>query len=111
MIEIHALTKRYGPTTAVSDLTFTVRPGTVTAFLGPNGAGKSTTTRMILGLDQPTSGSVLVNTWRPSGCAAATHDRCRQPLGCPLVRSGTRAARLVAGTGRAGAGGPLRPAT
>jgi ABC-2 type transport system ATP-binding protein len=61
MIEIRALTKRYGSTTAVSDLTFTVRPGTVTGFLGPNGAGKSTTMRMILGLDQPTSGSVTVN--------------------------------------------------
>ena len=51
MIEIHALTKRYGSTTAVADLTFTVQPGTVTGFLGPNGAGKSTTMRMILGLD------------------------------------------------------------
>jgi ABC-2 type transport system ATP-binding protein len=61
MIEIRALTKRYGSTTAVSDLTFTVQPGTVTGFLGPNGAGKSTTMRMILGLDQPTSGSVTVN--------------------------------------------------
>ena len=66
MIEIHALTKRYGATTAVSDLTFTVRPGTVTGFLGPNGAGKTTTMRMILGLDQPTSGSVTVNG-RPDG--------------------------------------------
>src|SRR5499427_7392243 len=48
-IEINALTKRYGATTAVSDLTFTVRPGVVTGFLGPNGAGKTTTMRMILG--------------------------------------------------------------
>ena len=61
MIEIDTLTKRYGPTTAVSDLTFTVRPGVVTGFLGPNGAGKTTTMRTILGLDDPTSGSVLVN--------------------------------------------------
>ena len=61
VIEIRALTKRYGRTTAVSDLTFTVRPGVVTGFLGPNGAGKSTTMRMILGLDEPTSGSVTVN--------------------------------------------------
>ena len=43
MIEIHELSKRYGPTTAVSDMTFTVRPGTVTGFLGPNGAGKPVT--------------------------------------------------------------------
>jgi ABC-2 type transport system ATP-binding protein len=70
MIEIRALTKRYGTTTAVSDLTFTVRPGTVTGFLGPNGAGKSTTMRMILGLDEPTSGSVLVNGRPPRGHAA-----------------------------------------
>ena len=65
MIEIRALTKRYGRTTAVSDLTFTVQPGVVTGFLGPNGAGKSTTMRMILGLDEPTSGSVTVNGGPP----------------------------------------------
>ena len=70
MIEIHALTKRYGSTTAVSDLTFTVRPGMVTGFLGPNGAGKSTTMRMILGLDEPTSGSVTVNGRPPRAHAA-----------------------------------------
>ena len=45
MIEAHQLTKRYGETTAVDRLDFTVRPGTVTGFLGPNGAGKSTTMR------------------------------------------------------------------
>ncbi|GGS20693.1 multidrug ABC transporter ATP-binding protein [Streptomyces aureoverticillatus] len=60
MIEVKDLTKRYGATTAVKDLTFTVRPGCVTGFLGPNGAGKSTTLRMILGLNDPTSGSVTV---------------------------------------------------
>jgi ABC-2 type transport system ATP-binding protein len=70
MIEIHALTKRYGRTTAVSDLTFTVQPGVVTGFLGPNGAGKSTTMRMILGLDEPTSGSVTVNGRPPRAHAA-----------------------------------------
>ena len=61
MIEARQLTKRYGDKIAVDDLTFTVRPGVVTGFLGPNGAGKSTTMRMILGLDAPTGGSVLVN--------------------------------------------------
>jgi ABC-2 type transport system ATP-binding protein len=74
MIEIHALTKRYGTTTAVRDLTFTVRPGTVTGFLGPNGAGKSTTMRMILGLDEPTSGSVTVNGRPPRAHAAPLHE-------------------------------------
>lgn len=60
MIEIRGLTKRYGGTLAVDDLTFDVRPGVVTGFLGPNGAGKSTTMRMILGLDHPTAGRALI---------------------------------------------------
>ncbi|MCW8101486.1 ABC transporter ATP-binding protein [Streptomyces tauricus] len=60
MIAATELTKRYGDKTVVSDLTFTVRPGTVTGFLGPNGAGKSTTMRMILGLDSPTRGTATV---------------------------------------------------
>ena len=61
MIEAINLTKRYGHKTAVDNISFTVKPGTVTGFLGPNGAGKSTTMRMIMGLDKPTSGTVTVN--------------------------------------------------
>ena len=61
MIEAIGLTKRYGTTLAVDNLSFTVPPGQVTGFLGPNGAGKSTTMRLILGLDAPASGSVTVN--------------------------------------------------
>jgi ABC-2 type transport system ATP-binding protein len=61
MIEARGLTKFYGARAAVSDLSFTVRPGIVTGFLGPNGAGKSTTMRLILGLDAPTAGDVRVN--------------------------------------------------
>ncbi|MGK5520135.1 ATP-binding cassette domain-containing protein [Micromonospora sp. URMC 107] len=61
MIELNALTRRYGRTTAVDDLTLSVRPGYVTGFLGPNGAGKSTTLRMIIGLTAPTSGTVTVD--------------------------------------------------
>ena len=60
MIEATGLTKRYGATVAVDDLSFTAPPGQVTGFLGPNGAGKSTTMRLILGLDAPDSGSVTV---------------------------------------------------
>ena len=59
-IEACELTKRFGGTTAVDALSFTVSPGRVTGFLGPNGAGKSTTLRMILGLDTPDSGTALV---------------------------------------------------
>ncbi len=61
MIEAVGLTKRYGKTVAVDDLTFTVQAGRVTGFLGPNGAGKSTTMRMILGLDAPTAGGVRID--------------------------------------------------
>ncbi len=61
MIEAQHLTKRYGKAVAVDQACFAVQPGRVTGFLGPNGAGKSTTMRMILGLDTPSSGSVLVN--------------------------------------------------
>ncbi|WP_030243136.1 ABC transporter ATP-binding protein [Streptomyces sp. NRRL S-350] len=65
MIEAIELTKRHGrgtaARTAVDRLTFTVRPGTVTGFLGPNGAGKSTTLRLVLGLNDPTAGSVTVD--------------------------------------------------
>jgi ABC-2 type transport system ATP-binding protein len=61
MIEVRGLTKRYGRTLAVDDLSFTVQPGVVTGFLGPNGAGKTTTMRLILGLDQPSAGTVTVD--------------------------------------------------
>jgi ABC-2 type transport system ATP-binding protein len=60
MIEVRELTKRYGSTTAVDRLSFTVGPGAVTGFLGPNGSGKSTTMRVILGLDAPSRGDALV---------------------------------------------------
>ena len=61
MIEANGLTKNYGEKRAVDNLSFTIQPGAVTGFLGPNGSGKSTTMRLILGLDAPTSCTVLVN--------------------------------------------------
>ncbi|HEX3395042.1 MAG TPA: ATP-binding cassette domain-containing protein [Acidimicrobiales bacterium] len=61
MIEAVGVTKRYGSTLAVNDLSFAARSGVVTGFLGPNGAGKSTTMRMIVGLDAPDAGRVTVN--------------------------------------------------
>jgi ABC-2 type transport system ATP-binding protein len=57
MITVENLTKRYRGTTAVSDVSFSCAPGTITGFLGPNGAGKSTTLRMLTGLTTPTSGT------------------------------------------------------
>jgi ABC-2 type transport system ATP-binding protein len=59
VIEVQGLTKRFGRTVAVDDLSFTVRPGRVTGFLGPNGSGKSTTMRCMVSLDRPQAGSTL----------------------------------------------------
>ncbi|MPZ82626.1 MAG: ATP-binding cassette domain-containing protein [Actinophytocola sp.] len=61
MIDITGLTKKFGRTNAVDDLSFTVRPGHVTDFLGPTGAGKSTTTRVLLGLSRPTAGTATID--------------------------------------------------
>ena len=61
MIELVGLTKVFGSTRAVDELTCTIEPGVVTGFLGPNGAGKTTTMRMILGLDRPTSGTATID--------------------------------------------------
>lgn len=60
MIEAIGLSKRYGTTLAVDNLTFAVPPGQVTGFLGPNGAGKTTTLRLLLGLATPTGGEARV---------------------------------------------------
>ena len=61
MITVEHLSKRYGTHSAVSDVSFSCAPGTVTGFLGPNGAGKSTTMRMITGLTPPTAGHATVD--------------------------------------------------
>ncbi|WP_028045543.1 ABC transporter ATP-binding protein [Cellulomonas sp. URHE0023] len=73
MIEVEALTKRYGSTAAVDGLTFAARPGMVTGFLGPNGAGKSTTMRVVVGLERPTSGTATVDGRRYADLPAPLH--------------------------------------
>jgi ABC-2 type transport system ATP-binding protein len=60
-IQVQNLSKRFGPVTAIDDLSFEVQPGTITGFLGPNGAGKTTTLRALLGLVRPSAGTALVN--------------------------------------------------
>src|SRR5918911_1528025 len=61
MITIERLTKRYGTTLAVNDVSFTASSGRVTGFLGPNGAGKSTTLRIMVGLTRPDAGSATIS--------------------------------------------------
>jgi ABC-2 type transport system ATP-binding protein len=61
VIEVHGLTKRFGPVLAVDHLGFSLGQGTATGFLGPNGAGKTTTLRMLLGLVRPDEGTATIN--------------------------------------------------
>ncbi len=61
MIDIEAVTRKYGTFTAVDDVSFTARAGRVTGFLGPNGAGKSTTMRIIVGLTRATAGTATIS--------------------------------------------------
>lgn len=72
MIEINALSKRFGPVVAVEDVSFSVSRGEVLGFLGPNGAGKSTTMRMLAGFLAPDAGSASI-------CG---FDVVKQPIEC-----------------------------
>jgi len=100
-IEVRGLTKRYGSTTAVDDLTFSIPPGRITGFLGPNGAGKSTTLRALLGLVRPSAGEARVE--------GVPYGRLRDPLltiGAVLeadsfhpARSGRNHLRVLAAAG------------
>jgi ABC-2 type transport system ATP-binding protein len=60
VIEVQHITKRYGPFTAVNDVSFRVEPGEILGFLGPNGAGKTTTMRILTGYMPPTEGKATV---------------------------------------------------
>src|SRR5258706_8705582 len=72
MITVSGLRKRFGATTALDGMSFTVRPGQVTGFVGPNGAGKSTTMRVILDLDSADEGTALIG--------GQPYHRLRRPL-------------------------------
>jgi ABC-2 type transport system ATP-binding protein len=100
VIEVERLTKRFGKTVAVDDLSFRVEPARVTGFLGPNGAGKTTTLKVILALARPTSGRATV--------AGQPYRRLKDPIhrvGAVLEtssyhpgRSGRNHLRVLAGT-------------
>ena len=97
-IEIKNLCKVYGNTTILDDINFVVKEGRVTAFLGPNGAGKSSTLRILLGLDQATSGKATISginykdIRQPLFVVGATFDG----LGSPSDRTVYQHLRIVA---------------
>lgn len=80
-VDLRGLTKRFGPVTAVDDLTLQVPRGQVLALLGPNGAGKSVTTEMILGLQRPDAGTARVHGLDPARA-------CREGLVGAMLQSG-----------------------
>src|SRR3712207_6661101 len=89
-ISVRGLTKRFGRVSAVDNLSFDVRAGTLTGFVGPNGAGKTTTLRTILGLVRPTSGVALVD-----GVPYASLDRPAHHVGAVLEASGFHPGRTA----------------
>ena len=109
-IETRGLTKRYGGTVAVDDLSIAVRPGRVTGFVGPNGAGKTTTMQLLLGLAAPESGEALID-----GRRYATIARPLTVVGALLEagavhpsRSARNHLRWLAQSNGIPAGGPTR---
>ena len=89
-VAVEHLTKRYGETVAVDDLTFSIPHGTIAGFLGPNGAGKTTTFRMLVGLATPTSGTATV-----LGRPYAKLDEPIKSVGAMLEVSGYHPARTA----------------
>jgi ABC-2 type transport system ATP-binding protein len=90
VIEVRGLTKSYGATTVVDNLTFSVRDGAVTGFLGPNGAGKSTTMRCMMGLDRPSAGETTFD-----GVPYASLDRPLTHVGSLLDAKYTNPSRTA----------------
>jgi ABC-2 type transport system ATP-binding protein len=78
-IEVSHLVKRYGSFTAVSDISFDVKPGEFMGLLGPNGAGKSTTLKAVTGLLKPTSGSISIQ-----GIDIKDHRHALEHVGCVI---------------------------
>ena len=97
-IEVDGLSKRFGKTQAVAELSFRVEPGTVTGFLGPNGAGKSTTLRSVLGLVHPDRGraTVLGVPYRRSSGRSTVSARCSRRARCIRAGLGRNHLRVLA---------------
>src|SRR5438094_314022 len=114
-LEVRGLTKRFGSTTAVDELSFAIEPGRITGFLGPNGAGKTTTLRMLLGLVHPSAGQALVRgvPYRKLDDPVRTVGAVLEASSFHPARGGRNHLRVVAtaaGTPREGLDATLVPA-
>ena len=90
LLEIRRLTKRFGPMTAVDDVSFSVDRGEVLGFLGPNGAGKSTTMKVAAGFLPPTSGTAIVHGFDVTAAPIEVKRRIGYlPEGAPLYEDMT----------------------
>ncbi len=74
MVEFKSVTKRYGPVTAVDDISFSIEPGTLATLLGPSGCGKTTTLRLIAGLEMVSSGSITIGGRDVTSAPASERD-------------------------------------
>jgi ABC-2 type transport system ATP-binding protein len=87
VIEVNALSRRYGSRLAVNDVSFRVEPGEIVGFLGPNGAGKTTTLRMLTGYLAPTTGDVRIDGIDAIADSIAARARLGyMPEGVPLYK-------------------------
>ena len=98
VIEVNGLTKRFGKTVAVDDLSFGVEHGRITGFLGPNGAGKTTTLRVLLGLVHATEGTatILGRPYRSLDEPATKVGAVLEATGFHPTRSGRNHLRVLA---------------
>ena len=81
MLEARGLTKRYGGLLALDKVSFQLKPGEIVGYLGPNGSGKSTTVNIVVGLLEPSSGTITLGGRTISTTRSATSRRlatCRR---------------------------------
>ena len=83
ILECKNLTKRFGATAALQDVSLEIAPGRIIGLLGPNGSGKTTLLKLANGLLQPTSGSIKVAGMAPARTPRPLFPTCRTPTGCP----------------------------
>ena len=98
VLELDHVTKRYGQTVAVDDLSFRVEPGLVTGFLGPNGSGKSTTMKILLDLASADQGWATIggSRYRELGDPPRTVGVILEPNAFHPARSGRNHLRVLA---------------